>query len=284
MAFAFLWPSAAAATKIGLHFAQPLVIAEVRFWMASVIMLFIAHVLNRERLPAGMEWKQLAWYGLLNISIYLGLYVVAMQSVSAGIGTLAVATNPIFISLLSVLFLKKPLTASLVISIGICLVGVLVAAWPLFRGAEVTAVGLITLFCGMLSYSGGSIYFSAQSWNGLSRLTINGWQTLLGGIFLLPVALFFYKPTGNHFSSQFWFSVSWLAIPVSILAVQLWLRMLQINPVRAGLWLFLCPVFGFLIAAWLLHEPINAYTLCGMVLVFAGLLLSRREIKRGASS
>jgi len=46
----------------------------------------------------------LAVYGLLNISIYLGMYVIAMQTITAGIGSLAVASNPVFISFLSVFF------------------------------------------------------------------------------------------------------------------------------------------------------------------------------------
>ena len=54
--FAALWASAATATKIGLTVAQPLVIAVVRFGMAAIIMLVIAHLIKRSRLPLGKEW------------------------------------------------------------------------------------------------------------------------------------------------------------------------------------------------------------------------------------
>src|SRR5687768_2544200 len=93
--FAALWASAATATKIGLSVGQPLVVAVVRFAVAAFIMLVIAHLIRRSRLPQKKEWKQLAVYGLFNITIYLGFYVVAMQTVSAGIGSLAIATNPV---------------------------------------------------------------------------------------------------------------------------------------------------------------------------------------------
>ncbi len=49
--FAILWPSASTATKWGLQVAQPLVIAEVRFAMAGCILLFIAHIVLKKRLP-----------------------------------------------------------------------------------------------------------------------------------------------------------------------------------------------------------------------------------------
>jgi len=274
--FAILWSSASAATKIGLAAAQPLVIAEVRFATAALIMLFTAHLILRQRLPSGKEWKQLAIYGFLNISVYLGLYVIAMQNITAGIGTLAVASNPVFISFLSVIFLKKKLYFSLVLSMLICVVGVACAAWPLFGSASVNIKGLVILFFSMLSYSVGAVYVSSKQWNGLSLLAINGWQTFLGGLFLFPVSLLFYRNQLNHFTSQFWLPVLWLAIVVSIFAVQLWLWLLSLNAVRAGLWLFLCPLFGFIIAAWLLGDVISLYTIVGIALVITGLLLSKK--------
>jgi probable blue pigment (indigoidine) exporter len=273
--FAALWASASTATKIGLAVAQPLMIAVVRFGMASVILLLLAHLVLGKRLPARKEWKQLALYGFLNITVYLGFYVIAMQTVTAGIGALAVASNPVFIGFLSVFFLKKRLTLPVVFSIIVCALGVLCAAWPLLGTAAMNAKGLLLLGTSMLSYSVGAIFFSSRDWNGLSLLAINGWQTLLGGIFLLPFALFFYKPSANDFNATYWLSVSWLAVPVSILAVQLWLWLLQKNAVRAGLWLFLCPLFGFVLAAWLMKDPISVYTVIGIGLVMGGLALSK---------
>jgi drug/metabolite transporter (DMT)-like permease len=278
--FAASWASAATATKIGLTVAQPLVIAVVRFGVAAVIMLFIAHLLKRYRLPQKGEWKQIAIYGLLNITIYLGCYVIAMQTVTAGIGSLAIATNPVFISFLSVFFLKKKLTVPVLLSIVVCMVGVLCAAWPLFAEATVTTKGLLILLFSMLCYSLAAIYFSEKEWNGLSLFTINGWQTLLGGLFLLPFTLFFYKDEANHYNNTFWLAVGWLAIPVSIFAVQLWLWLLQTNAVRAGLWLFLCPLFGFVFAAWWMKDSISIYTIAGTALVIVGLLLSKINTRK----
>lgn len=282
--FAILWASASSATKIGLSTAQPLVIGEVRFAMASLIMLFIAHVIMRHRLPNSKEWKQLAIYGFLNISVYLGLYVVAMQSVTAGIGSLAVASNPVFISFLSVFILKKKLSISIVVSILVCALGVVCASWPLLQSATVSTQGLLILLLSMLSYSVAAIYFSSKSWDGLSLLAINGWQTLLGGVFLLPLMLVLYKSSANHFNNTFWLSVGWLAIPVSIFAVQLWLWLLRVNTVRAGLWLFLCPLFGFIIAACLLGDKISLYTVAGVALVVIGLILSKLDARKNEIS
>jgi hypothetical protein len=48
----------------------------------------------------------------------------------------------------------------------------------------------------------------------------------------------------HQWTATFWATVVWLIIPVSIVAVQLWLYLLHQNPVKAALWLYLCPVLG----------------------------------------
>jgi len=275
--FAVFWASASTATKIGLTVAQPLVIAVVRFGVAALIMLCIAHVVQKSRLPKGIEWLQISIYGVLNISIYLGLYVIAMQEVTAGIGALAIAVNPVFISFFSVIFLNKKLTPSLFLGLFICSSGVVCAAWPLFNNAEVTAWGLFILLISMLSYALGAVYFSAKRWSNLSLFTINGWQTGIGGLLLLPVVAFFYKDKLNTFDLTFWGAVLWLAIPVSIIAVQLWLWLLKTDAIRAGMWLFLCPLFGFIIASFFTHESISLYTFIGVAFVLLGLFIAKKS-------
>ncbi len=275
--FAILWPSAATATKIGLQYAQPFVICIARFFTAGFFMLAITHGIFRNRLPQKQEWKQLAIYGLLNITIYLGLYVLAMEQASAGLGSLAVATNPVFISLITTFLFGHTISFVTVLSLILCSGGVLLAAYPLLLNSTATPLGIILLMICMVVYSAGTIYFSKKKWNDLHILTINGWQTLLGGIFLLPLALATYKPALNNYNISFAASVLWLAIPVSFIAVQLWLYLLKDNVVKASFWLFLCPVSGFIAANVMMKEEIGAYTVSGMALVMGGLYLVQRR-------
>ncbi|HEY4147814.1 MAG TPA: EamA family transporter [Chitinophagaceae bacterium] len=275
--FAVLWSSASTATKFGLQSAQPFVICVSRFFIAGPVMLFITHVLLRNRLPQKKEWKQLALYGLLNISIYLGLYVIAMQQVSPGLGTLAVATNPVFISLLASIFLRQQAKSNTLVSLLLCTAGVLLAAYPLLQNSSATPAGLIILLVSMLAYSAGVLYFSRSKWEGLHMLTINGWQTLLGGVFLLPALALTYKSSKNTWDLRLAESVLWLALPVSIVAVQLWLLLLRENAVKASFWLFLCPISGYIIALLFMKEQIGMYTVAGMVLVITGLWLVQRK-------
>jgi probable blue pigment (indigoidine) exporter len=278
--FAILWPSASVTTKIALQFAQPFTIAIIRFFVGGVIMLFVAHVILKQKLPQQNQWKQLAIYGCMNITVYLGLYVLAMQHVSAGLGSLSTATNPIFISIVSALWFKQKIKRVVIISLLLCFSGVIIAAYPLLLHSYATPLGLLLLIISMLSYSVGAIYFSKNKWNNLHTLTINGWQTILGGILLLPFAIYFYDGTKNNFTFGLMGCILWLAIPVSIGAVQLWLFLLRDNPVKASFWLFLCPVAGFALAALLMKEPLSWYTLFGVLLVVGGLYLVQKSKRK----
>ncbi len=274
--FAMLWASASSATKIGIQSAQPLVIGNFRFFIAGALMLGYAYLFQKNRLPKGSEWQQLAIYGFLNVTLYLGCFVIAIKHVSAGIGSLSTATNPLIISILSAFWLGRSVKKSEVLGLILGITGVGIATYPLLKNSFADAEGLIILSISMISYSVGTVYYSSQKWD-LPLLIINGWQVLLGGILLVPITFFFTDWSNNNYDIKFWGSVFWLVIPVSIGAVQLWLYLLKLDPVKASLWLFLCPIFGFIYASFLLKEPITSYTYIGTLLVIVGLYLAQRE-------
>jgi probable blue pigment (indigoidine) exporter len=275
--FASLWGSASVATKIGLHSGQPLVISNTRFFIAGILMLFFAHFIKKERLPERNEWRPLFIYGALNVGIYLGLFVLAMTQVSAGIGTLGVGTSPLIISILNALWLKQKISKYIWIGLTISMLGVGIAIYPLLQTSNATGLGIVILAISLVSYSVGTIFFQSQEWR-LPRLTINGWQVFFGGLMLFPFTIIFSDFSKNIYDATFFYSILWLAIPVSIGAVQLWLFLLKAEPLRASLWLFLCPIFGFFYANIFNNEPITIFTIVGTLLVIIGLYLGQKKV------
>ena len=275
--FAALWASASAATKFGVQSADPLILANVRFFIAGGLMLTYAYGFQRNNpRPYGIEWRQLAIFALLNTTIYLGAYVLAMKQVSAGIGSLAVATNPLFITLMSAVWLRRPLRWFEGVGLVLGLLGVSVATYPLLQNSYATIPGLLILLAGMVAVSAATVYYARINWR-LPDVVINGWQVMLGGCMLLPITLLTANFAETQFDARFWLSAGWLIGPVSIAALQLWFYLIRLDAVRASLWLFLCPVFGFLYAYLLLGEPISGYTVVGTVLVIVGLYAGQRE-------
>lgn len=274
--FAALWASASAATKFGVLSADPLVLANIRFLIAGPLMLAFAYGVQRGPLPNRTEFKRLTIFALLNTTIYLGAFVLAIKQVSAGIGSLSTATSPLFITLLSAVWLKRPVRWYEFVGITIGMLGVLVATYPLLQNSFATIPGLLILLGGMVSVSLATVYYTRFRWK-LPNLIINGWQVLIGGLLLLPFTLFFGNFEQTHLDARFWASVFWLIIPVSVISLQIWFYLVRQDAVKASLWLFLCPIFGFAYSSLLLNEPLTVYTFLGTALVLVGLYLGQRD-------
>lgn len=276
--FAALWASASVATKFGVRSADPLILANVRFIIAGLLMLGYAYLLvpKKSPFPAARNWKPLAIFALLNTTIYLGAFVIAIKKISAGIGSLSIATNPLFIMLFSALWMKRKMKWYEVAGLLLGLTGVVIASFPLLQNSFASVDGLLILMGGMISVSAATVYYATVDWR-LPNIVINGWQVLLGGLFLLPLTLLTSDFRHSSFDLTFWLSVFWLIIPVSVAALQLWFYLIKIDTVQASLWLFLCPVFGFIYASLLLGEPITSYTWIGTGTVLAGLYLAQKE-------
>ncbi len=273
--FAALWGSGSVATKIGLKVSQPLLLINTRFFLAALVMLAISLLLNKDRLPKSSEWLPLLLCGAMSMAIYPSAFVYAMKHVTAGIGTLGSATCPLIISVLNAVWLKQKITWNIWTGLLLGLGGIAIAIYPLLLNAHATPLGVFLLTFSMICYSVGTVYYQSISWT-LPRLSINGWQVLFGGLILLPFTAYLFETAANTFNSTFWFSVLWLVLPISILAVQIWLYLLKEEPTKASLWLFLCPIFGFLYSNILTGEPISLYTILGTLLVISGLYLGQR--------
>ena len=271
--FSILWASASIAGKFGLHSSEPLTLFTIRFLLAGAILLAYVAIARKWQTPTKKEWIQITIFGAFNTTLYLGIFILALGDVAAGITALMVALNPLMISLLSSIWIRRPVAAREWFSIALGMIGVAIATLPLFEDGYATVFGVVLLLISMLTYSIGAVYYASVKWN-LQRSVINGWQVLIGGLLLLPFTLFF---EGGHttYDTTFWLSVGWLVIPVSIVAVQLWLYLLKEDAVKASLWLFVSPIFGLLYSTWLLDEPFTWFTAGGSLLVLVSLYVGQ---------
>lgn len=277
--FAALWSSGSVATKTGLQASHPLLLIDSRFFLAALLMLSFSLLIKRDRLPGKGEWKPLIICGTVSMAIYPAAFVYAMKEVTAGIGTLAGATCPLIITMLNTVWLRQKTTTNIWLALFVGLLGVIIAVYPLLKNSGSTPFGIVLLAFSMLCSSFGTVYYQSVQWS-LPRLSINGWQVLVGGIILLPFTIISSKHSEVNFDVRFWVSTFWLAIAVSIIAAQSWLYLLKKEPAKASLWLYVCPLFGFCFAYILLKEPISVYTIVGTVFVLIGLYMGNKKAAR----
>ena len=157
------------------------------------------------------------------------------------------------------------------------LLGVGIATYPLLQNSYATVSGLL-IFAVWYDFRFGG--------HGVLRqypvaVTESGHQRLagffIGGVLLLPFTLLSGGFSESQYDGRFWASVFWLILPVSVAALQLWFYLIRQDPVRASLWLFLCPIFGFSYSYVLMGEPITEYTVVGTFFVIGGLWLGRKK-------
>lgn len=278
--FSVLWASATVATKFAVHSVDPFLLTLLRFLVVAAVLQGFAFLFKRgsSRMPTRREFVQLFILGLLNVTVYMTGYLIAIKTVSAGLISLFSATNPLILILLSAFVLKKKLSANQAIGVVIAFAGLILAAIPNLKDSHATFWGLIAFVAGITSLSFGSIYFSKTNIQ-LSKMSVNTWQITLGGLLFIPIVALNSGNNYLHTDLNFYLSFAWLVIPVTIIAYALWLKLLHADPVKAGIWLFLTPALGYIMAVLIMHEKITVYGVCGAALVITGLLYSRKKVK-----
>jgi drug/metabolite transporter (DMT)-like permease len=163
------------------------------------------------------------------------------------------------------------------LALALGLAGVGVATMPLIRAQAHTQealfnpMGIFVLAMAILAVSYGNVYFVSRKFK-TPRSTILAYQTFLGGAMMLPL-LFWVDWPKQNWASEAIGSIFWMMIPVSMGAVSLYFRLLEIDPIRASFWLFLTPIFGFTYASLILGEPFTIETVLGLILVICGLII-----------
>ena len=273
--FTLLWSSAAIATKFGLHSTTPLTLATTRFLIAGgLLFLYIYIIRKKYPWPKSKEWISLIILGLLNTTFYLGATFWALNFVSAGLFNLFVTTNPFIVALLSYLWLKRKIALKEWLGMFIAASGLLIATWPSITNKDSTINGLIILGLGMVSMAIGSVYFTKSNLN-LPNIVINTWQITVGGLVLIPISYVLEKKTYFLKLDLYFFgSLIWLVFIISISTMLLWFYLLKQDTVKANNWLFMTPIFGYVLAAFFLHESITIFDITATIFVVTGLFLS----------
>ncbi len=284
--FIILWASAAPAAKVGIRDAEPLTLLDARFFLAGGVLLAYLYLVRRNTpWPTGQQWGQLAVLAFTNSAGYLGLSWYSFKLVPAGLFGLFIAINPLIVALLSRIVLKRQISRNEWVGIGVAAAGLCVAALPRLQGKETSALGVGLVLTAMIIYSCGSIYYKWAKVT-LAGPPLNAWQMAIGAVLLLPFAVWFNGNHVPHFTGGLIASFTWSALAVSIGANLLWFRLLKKDPLRANMWLFLNPIFGYIIAWVVLGESMNITDFAGLGLVMVGLLISGtiniRELRRPA--
>lgn len=132
-------------------------------------------------------------------------------------------------------------------------------------------LGIVAAFAGMSCMALGT-YLTRRWKSDLALLPFTGWQLLLGGLMLLPLAVLVDPPLQSLSISQ-GLAYAYLSLFGALLAYVLWFRgIARLSPVAVSSLSLLSPVVAVLIGWLLLDERITGVALIGLLTVLGSIL------------
>ena len=275
--FVLIWTSAFPSAKIGLLDSPPLLFLAMRFLVAGALMLAWAHWRGSLRMLSVKEVGILSALGLLNHAFYLGLSWTGMGSLSSGLSTILISANPIVVAVLSAFLLREPLTRQKVLGLALGFLGVAFIVRNRIGSTTDTLEGFLLVLAALFTLACGTVLY--KKWPVKTDIvTGTGFQIMISGFLLLPVALWFEDFASMRITASFVVAFAWLVLVVSITGYQLWFNLLAKGSASAAsVWFFLTPPLGLVAGAWLLEEPLNWLDFLGIIPVVAGIVLVTRS-------
>ncbi|ACA40129.1 MULTISPECIES: DMT family transporter [Lysinibacillus] len=277
--YAFIWASGAIATKIGLFSASPLIFASVRLLCAGIILFLFVYIFRNYRYPKGSEWANLIILGILNTTLYVGCSFLSLAYVDSTIFNLFITINPFIVAFLSSIFLHRKIGQKEILGMAISAFGIMIAIIPYLESLNATLFGLITLGVGVLSMGIGSVFYNKIQLN-LPQIVVNTWQIIFGSLIAIPFVFLLEPNFYIQFDPYFLSGLFWQVVMTSIIAMILWFYLLEFDAVRANNFLFLTPIFGYILSAIFLNEMLTVYHYVGALFVIAGTFFSQSMKKR----
>lgn len=254
-----IWGSTYLVTTEFLPNDRPFTAAVIRVLPAGIILL-----LYTRELPARKNFMQIFLLAVLNIGFFQAMLFIAAYRLPGGIAAILGATQTIIVLILSILIGKKT------VSFGAWFAGFLgiigVALLVLSPNASFDMLGIISALLGALSMAMG-IYFSKHWQNNLSVLAFTGWQLLLGGLCLLPFAIFF-ETLPEHFTAKNIVGYSYLCLFGAVISYGLFFRgVAKLPPAIVASLGLLSPICAFLLGWIFLGQSMSLKTFIGFILI-----------------
>ncbi len=280
---ASVWGLSFVAASLALQTLSPVLLATVRFIIATIIFspILIKSILDHE-VPERRILLDMAWLGVLSISIYFWLQYTGVQYAGPGISALiVVGFIPILTGMASSIILKERFDQKRLMGIGLGFIGVACITVPNLVIGTLNVRFLIGVLCLLGNAVAFSIYstISRRIMKEYSKpATVTSYVTTFGTLALIPMSLTSDWSLVRALSMNQWIAVLFLASICSGLAYFLWNYALsRIDSVQAAVWLYLEPVVAF-VGVFVLYGTVpSPLTVIGGALVLAGAAFTSRK-------
>ena len=270
----FFWGSSYLFIKIGVEAGlQPFTLVALRL-LIGLALLAVVVAVAREALPTERRmYGHLAVMGFFSVALPFMLITWAEQSVDSSLAAVLTGAVPLFVIPFAALMLPtERVTFNGLIGIAIGLVGVAIVVGfdpASLAGSELLAE--IALIGAAASYAVGGVY---------ARRNVHGLRPMIPALFQVAFALgitgipalILERPWERGLAPEAIFAVVWLGLLGSGAAYLVFFRLLRSwGATRTSLVAYLLPIWGIVLGAMVLAEPIDARLIIGTALVIGGI-------------
>ncbi len=291
--------------EVGGLTIPPLMIAAIRYFLA-IICFFLILKYQEGTLNwrfAKENWKILTFMGLTSVTIYQAGYLIGEIFTAASDASIMVATNAIWVIILSSKFLKtefftwKKVAGTLLAFMAV----IIVVGFSPNVDVSNRILGDILILVAAFAYAVYTVtsrYFLNKIQNNLksyqpSSLWIITWVSFFGFLATTPIALLvspeFLNPL-EYFNIplRIWIGIAYLAFLSTVGAYTFYLEgVKRLNASRAAIFQTLVPLFGVILSTIFLQEQFDVFIYpFALLLVILGIILvnlnsSRKKEREG---
>jgi len=272
----FCWAITFVWYKIAFETYLPYEVIFLRLSLASIV-LFSVMALSRhwQKLEKKDLWRMMT-VAFFEPFLYFNGEANGMQYVSSSLGSIIIATIPIFAAFGAWLLLKERLSVYVILGVIVSCMGV--AIMSIGSGElKATLTGIMFLALAIFGAVGYGLMVRPLTLK-YSTLTIVAYQTLFGAIYFLPMFIFF---EGSHFLSvthtlRGLGTIVAMSLFATIGAFVLFTDVIRsLGVAKSNIFTNLIPVFTVVLAFIILGDPIGIRTILGLTLTLLGLVLSQ---------
>lgn len=269
-----VWGSTYIVTTQFLPPGYPLTVAMLRALPAGLLLLLLVR-----QLPTGHWWWRVVVLGTLNIAFFLTMLFIAAYRLPGGVAATIGAIQPLIVIFLTRAVLGTPVRLAAIAAALVGLGGVmLLLIAP--RSVVLDPIGIAAGFAGALSLATGTVM--SRRWQPpVSTLTFTAWQLTVGGLLLVPIALWVEPPLPT-LSLENVSGLAYLTLIGAALTYMLWFRgVARLGPSAVASLLFLSPLTAVVLGWGVLGQSLTIVQLIGMALVI-GSVWASQKLQAGA--
>ncbi len=282
----FVWGSNFLAIRYAVETVPPFLLMGVRSLLAGFCLYVWARHQGAGR-PELAHWRAAAAAGVLLFLGSHGLLAWAQQRVPSGIAALAMATDPLWMTLLDWLWARGRRPGVPVwIGLGLGLLGLGVLVGPGRWAGSVDAIGLLALLASAFAWAAGSI-LGRKSRLPSSVVLSTGMQLLAGGLALVLVSASIGEVAGFDPAAVSMRSVlafAYMVVAASILAFTAYIWLMRVfTPSRVSSFAYVNPLVAVFVGWALGGEALTARIGVSALLIVAGVAAIVIGTKEGST-